>query len=338
MIRPAIIFSQNQIDAAEPKLTGSGIGKSRGAISIDASRLRAAALAAAPAAQYNHIQFTQYEGGPPMFPKIRFSAEAIIHRVIGSAIAVLASAALALAADKLPEPELSDSGLHVQPWFIDSFLDLAEDLAEAGAEGKKLIIFIEQAGCPYCRELHEVNLRDPEIVAYLNEHFVSVQLDLRGSREVTDFDGEAMEERALTRKWGMIYTPTLVFFSPDKAGDGTKIGRDLAVSVMPGYFKPFHFRTMLEYVADGHYETGKQFQDFINERAAALRARGEKVDIWEAPLLRLPPALLSGHGALSGSNRSPNFPGAIVGHGSTIDLNAVHMLEMNNVQYRISRI
>ena len=200
------------------------------------------------------------------------------------AAAMLAACLFAVSAqaagEKLPAPELADNGLHVQPWFLDSFLDIGEDLAEAGAEGKKLIVFIEQAGCPYCRELHEVNLRNPEIVAYLNEHFVSLQLDLRGSREATDFDGETMEERDLARKWGTIYTPTLIFFSPDKAGDGGQSGRELAVSVMPGYFKPFHFRTMLEYVADGHYAADKHFQTFVDERAKALRDKGEKVDIW----------------------------------------------------------
>lgn len=206
-----------------------------------------------------------------------FSAAA--RRTATALAAALVSVGLAGAAEELPPPELADNGLHVQPWFLDSFLDLGEDLAEAGAEDKKLIVFIEQAGCPYCRELHEVNLRDPEIVEYLKDHFIAVQLDLRGSREVTDFDGEAMEERDLTRKWGMVYTPTLVFFSPDKAGDGSRSGRDLAVVVMPGYFKPFHFRTMLEYVADGHY-ADKHFQTFIDERAAALRAKGEAVDIW----------------------------------------------------------
>lgn len=194
-------------------------------------------------------------------------------------VTALALPAYAADEDLLPPPELADNGLHVQPWFLDSFLDLGDDLAEAGAEGKKLIVFIEQAGCPYCRELHRVNLRDPEIVAYLKEHFVAVQLDLRGSREVTDFDGEAMEEKALTRKWGIIYTPTLVFFSPDNAGDGSRNGRDLAVMTMPGYFKPFHFRTMLEYVADGHY-ADQHFQYFLEERAAALRAKGETVDLW----------------------------------------------------------
>jgi thioredoxin-related protein len=204
---------------------------------------------------------------------------AIAGRIAASLLAGLVLAAPAWSAEQLPPPELADSGLHAQPWFLDSFLDLGQDLAEAGGEGRKLVVFIEQAGCPYCRELHRVNLRDPEIVAYLKEHFVAVQLDLRGSREVTDFDGEAMEERALTRKWGVVYTPTLVFFSSDKAGDGSQSGRDLAVMTMPGYFKPFHFRTMLEYVADGHY-ADKHFQTFVDERAAALRARGETVDIW----------------------------------------------------------
>lgn len=204
----------------------------------------------------------------------------MLFRRLMSVFTLLVICGTAQAADRLPAAELSDSGLHVQPWFLDSFLDIGEDLAEAGAEGKKLIVFIEQAGCPYCRELHEVNLRDPEIVSYLNAHFVSVQLDLRGSREATDFDGKAMEERDLAKKWGTIYTPTLVFFSPDKAGDGSQSGRELAVSIMPGYFKPFHFRTMLEYVAGEHYAAGKHFQTFVDERAAALRAKGEKVDIW----------------------------------------------------------
>ena len=214
-----------------------------------------------------------------MNPDKQVSTASVFCAVAALAFAFVIGAPGAQADEKLPPPELSDSGLHIQPWFTDSFLDLADDLADAGDQGKKLIVFIEQAGCPYCRELHAVNLRDPEIVSYLKEHFVAVQLDLRGSREVTDFDGESMEERALTRKWGMIYTPTLVFFSPDKAGDGTMAGRDLAVSVMPGYFKPFHFRTMLEYVADGHY-ADKHFQTFIDERADALRKKGEKVDIW----------------------------------------------------------
>ena len=65
----------------------------------------------------------------------------------------------------------SDVELLKQPWFHQSFLDLKEDLSEAAATGKGLIVAFEQAGCPYCREMHRVNLKDKETVAYLREKF-----------------------------------------------------------------------------------------------------------------------------------------------------------------------
>lgn len=179
----------------------------------------------------------------------------------------------------LPEPELADTGLHIQPWFTESFLDLKEDLAEARAEGKGLLVFVELAGCPYCHEMHQANLRDPETVDYLKAHFKAVQLNFRGAREVTDLDGEALEEREAIRRWGVQFTPTILLF--DKTGpageDGTAAQQ--AAAIMPGYFKPFHFRTMLEFVAEGHHaET--HFQDYVNERAERLRSEGKKVEIW----------------------------------------------------------
>ncbi|MEM1419120.1 MAG: thioredoxin family protein [Pseudomonadota bacterium] len=190
----------------------------------------------------------------------------------------VAPMALASDAELLPEPELADNGMHYQPWFLDSFLDLQEDLDEAAAEGKGLAIFIEQAGCPYCRELHEVNLRDAETVRYIEDHYVALQIDLRGAREVTDFDGEVLTERDLIRRWGVLYTPTVLFFDPEAVED-EGLGKDRAAAIMPGYFKPFHFRTMLEYVAAGHYQE-MHFQDYVNARAQKLRAEGKEVTVW----------------------------------------------------------
>lgn len=55
--------------------------------------------------------------------------------------------------------EVGNDGLHKQPWFHQSFLELADDVHEAADEGKFLVVLIEQSGCPYCRELHEVNFK-----------------------------------------------------------------------------------------------------------------------------------------------------------------------------------
>jgi hypothetical protein len=47
--------------------------------------------------------------------------------------------------------------------------------------------------------------------------FRIVRLDL-GSREVTDFDGRHLTETALAERWGVIFTPTIVFLKDDLAG------------------------------------------------------------------------------------------------------------------------
>ncbi|WP_417667143.1 thioredoxin family protein [Roseibium sp.] len=183
------------------------------------------------------------------------------------------------AAEQLPEPELADNGLHVQDWFHEGFLELADDLEEAAAEGKDLLILIEQAGCPYCREMHKVNLRIPAIVDHIKENFLVVQLDMRGSREVVDFDGTAAEERDLVRKWGVAFTPTMIFVPAD-ATDAEGTARERAAMVMPGYFKPFHFDTMMHFIAEDAYQNGGDFQRFLDERAKTLRAQGKEVDVW----------------------------------------------------------
>jgi len=195
------------------------------------------------------------------------------------AIAGLLFATGAQAEDRLPEPKLGDNGLHIQSWFHEGFLELEDDLATAADEDKDLLILVEQPGCPYCREMHQVNLRIPQIVDHIQENFLVVQLDMRGSREVTDMDGTAMEERALVRNWGVNFTPTLIFV-PKEAADGSGNTKERAVMVMPGYFKPFHFDTMVNFIASDAYENGGDFQRYLDDRAARLRAEGKDVDIW----------------------------------------------------------
>ena len=198
---------------------------------------------------------------------------------------LLASGAAASIASLLPvraravAAELGDNGLYVQDWFVQSFLDLREDLGEAAGNGKNFAVIWEQRGCPYCRELHTVNLARPKIVSYLRGNFDILQLDLWGSRLVTDFDGEELEERALARKWQVNFTPTIVFFPRDLKAMAGKGAREREVARMPGYFKPFHFVSMFEYVRGGHFES-QPFQRFLQDKLARFEAEGRKPDVW----------------------------------------------------------
>jgi len=92
-------------------------------------------------------------------------------------------------------------------------------------------------------------------------------------------DGETLEERALARKWGSVFTPTIMFFAESVAEVEGKTGAQAEVTRMPGYFKPFHFLTMFEYVKDSAYER-QHFQKYLQAKGDRLRAQGVEVNIW----------------------------------------------------------
>ena len=161
--------------------------------------------------------------------------------------------------------ELTDDGLYRQPWFLESFLDLSEDLQEAAAKGKRFAIMWEQKGCPYCQETHLVNFAQPEIQDYVRDNFEILQLNLFGARKVTDFDGEELEERQLARKSGVRFTPTVQFFPDDKARISGG-GKAAEVTRMPGYLHPPHFLAMFRFVRDKAYQDGS-FRKYLKAAA-----------------------------------------------------------------------
>lgn len=121
-------------------------------------------------------------------------------------------------------------------WFSESFLDIREDAAEAAREGKRLMVYFHQDGCPYCRQLVTVNFRDAKIVEKMRRNFVSLAMNIWGDREVTAADGRKLPEKAFARLLKVQFTPTLVFFD----GDGRVAHR------INGYLPPEEFYAALD--------------------------------------------------------------------------------------------
>ena len=180
----------------------------------------------------------------------------------------------------LPPVEPNEAGMYTQPWFLDSFLDLKEDLAEAKSAGKNLAIIWEQRGCPYCREMHTVNFRVPEVTNYIKDNFTVIQLNLWGDREVTDFDGEVTTEKKLARKYGVQFTPTIQYFPQTLNEDKKGLGMSQEVWRLLGYWKPFHFLNSFIYVKEKAYEKEPNFQRWLQNKADAMRSEGKEVKIW----------------------------------------------------------
>ena len=168
---------------------------------------------------------------------------------------------------------VGDDGLHIQPWIRDTFKDLQEDLDEANAEGKRLAIFFEQRGCIYCTKMHESVYPDPELSDYIDENFFVIQLNLHGDLEVVDFDGDTLTEKQIARKWGILFTPSVIFL-PEEVEEG-KTAIQSAVAMMPGAFGRGTTLDMFTWVNEKRYaiDSDEDFQRYharrINERRVA---------------------------------------------------------------------
>ena len=169
--------------------------------------------------------------------------------------------------------ELGDDGLHKQNWMRDTFKDLREDLGEANMEGKRLVLMFEQRGCIYCSKMHKDVYSRDNVSNYIDENFFVVQLNLHGDLEVTDFDGEVLSEKAMARKWNILFTPTVLYL-PQEVDDNLT-ATEASVSFMPGAWSAGTTLDMLTWVNEERYllNNGEDFQRYharrINERKAA---------------------------------------------------------------------
>ena len=173
---------------------------------------------------------------------------------IGAVLACLAFAGGAGAV------ELNADGLHAAPWIEETFKDLREDLDDANAAGRRLMLIVEQRGCIYCERMHEEVFVVPDIAASLAEDFYVVRLDLYGGTEVTDFDGDVLTEKAAARKWGVNFTPTMLFLPEVVPADAT--AETAAVATVPGAFEADTVRHMLGWVMAHGYAGEETFQEF----------------------------------------------------------------------------
>ena len=178
---------------------------------------------------------------------------------------------LALAAAPAHAAKLGEDGLHKQPWFTITFKDLREDMAAAKEAGKRLAIIIEQRGCLYCKKMHETVFSDEKVAKYISDNFVMVQYNMFGDEEVIDLDGETLAEKTAVRRWGLAFTPTIMFF-PEEAPEG-KTAKEAAVQIMPGAFSKNTVLHMFQWVREKGYLGEENFQKYHARKLNEERAK-----------------------------------------------------------------
>jgi hypothetical protein len=165
---------------------------------------------------------------------------------------LLASTMVALAAAPvLAKARLGEDGLYQHDWYLESFLDLAEDLTAASRDGKRFAVLWGLRNCPACRRMHEVHLANPAIETYIRDNFAMLHLNILGARDVTDFDGTKLTEKALAARYGIEGTPAIQFFLANVAGLAARAPKDREVSRMASLPDPQAFIAQFRAVRNG---------------------------------------------------------------------------------------
>ena len=183
-----------------------------------------------------------------------------------SALRLVCAALLIAASAQAPAAEVPQEIL-APGWFKPTFLDFRDEVKEAAAAKKHLMIYVGQNGCPWCKKLVEVNFRDPTVVERMQKNFDAVEFNIVGSSETVWADGTRATEKALAARLKVRTTPTLMFLDE----------RGAVVLRLNGYYEPQRFIVALDYVSNRDYRSQPDFQAYLKSRGITAEERNSRV-------------------------------------------------------------
>jgi len=179
------------------------------------------------------------------------------------------------AAENVMEAGLVNPGYVEKPaWFKNSFLDIREDIREAAENGRRVMLYFYQDGCPYCAKLIQDNFTQRSIVEKTQKYFDVIAINMWGDREVVNLAGRTVTEKQFSKDARVMFTPTLLLLT-ENAQVGLRIN---------GYFAPHKFEAALDYVGQ-RMETRLAFRDYL-QKVAISPASGK---LHDDPLFLSPP-------------------------------------------------
>lgn len=134
--------------------------------------------------------------------------------------------------------------------------DYRSEIAALADEGKYLVLFFHQAGCPYCDKMRARVHPVAKVMDYFNDNFVMMESNIRGNLDVVMPDGEQGSEVEFAKKVRVRATPVFIFYDTD----GTAALRTT------GYLDADRFLLAGKYVVEGVHKTNKSFYRYLQEQ------------------------------------------------------------------------
>jgi len=150
------------------------------------------------------------------------------------------------AADTATRGSITGGVAHEAPgWFKESFLDIADDVDDATDAGKHVLLFFQLNDCPYCDRMLEESFETEPLTAYIQQHFDTIAINVRGDREIAFNEEITVSEKQLSEILKVAATPAILFLDQENQ----------TVVRVNGYRAPERFKQILEYVSTRSYQS-----------------------------------------------------------------------------------
>jgi len=152
----------------------------------------------------------------------------------------------AIASENTKRGKVVGSESHSMPsWFKQSFLEIADDVDEANAEGKHVMLFFDLDGCPYCDHMLEESFSTDPVSSYIQSNFDVIAVNIEGNHEIAFNEETVVTEKKLAGLLKVRGTPVLMFLNENNE----------VIARVDGYRAPERLQKALEFVATRSYRS-----------------------------------------------------------------------------------
>ena len=146
-------------------------------------------------------------------PGTVFSKEFVPHLHLIKTITLLLAITCTQVLATTPGKVVGGKSFDTPAWFKDSFLEIADDVDDATDSGKHVLLFFHLNGCPYCEMTVNQQFQKEPLKSFMQEHFDSIEINVRGDREIAMTEEITTTERLLAEYLKIQGTPTIILLN-----------------------------------------------------------------------------------------------------------------------------
>ncbi|NNE71970.1 MAG: DUF255 domain-containing protein [Rhodothermales bacterium] len=146
---------------------------------------------------------------------------------------------------------------------VPEWIPFEEALVDGKEAGKMVLVDIWSPRCGWCRKMQEEVYTRDDLLAYVNEHFITGRINIDVRDDTLSYLGYNLSSGELSAGFGATGTPTTIFLSPEGA----------YITRLPGFHDYDSYFPVLRFIGSESFRD-MSFQDFLEQEGLEMKEPG----------------------------------------------------------------